>query len=601
MQRNEVRPTALFWYHVRLVLHIVVLSPRSTQTINLRGDVTIGAAPEASIRIDDADLAPIHCRIEERAEGFVLVREASTLLVNGQRLRVHVLAPEDMVVLGKVAICVRAGVAPVVLPPGTALARLSELRASLARGDAPVQIASKLVSDVVQLARGTQGALVRFAATDDPVQIASATTHGFTEDEAAFSRTLLARMVREERAIFVPNTLEDGELANARSLVATGPLSALAVPVFAGDRVVGALYVSAQSIPGLSPEATVLATAYAAEASAILDAHEARGRLAQRLETLGEPEGAAWQADEGSPLIGLSTPMVRLRGLVRKVASNAAPVLVRGETGTGKEVVAREIHRLSPRAKGPFVALNCGAIPEALLASELFGHVKGAFTGAVSERLGAFRGAQGGTLFLDEIGEMPLVQQVSLLRTLQERTVTPVGSERAVSIDVRIVLATHRDLEAEVKQGRFRQDLYYRVAMLLIDVPPLRTRGGDVLMLAQHFLRIHGAGRHLSLSEGASQALSAASFPGNVRELEALITRAALMAEIDTLQAAHLGLSPEQGTASSALGVRPLSMVRDAFLRTYVQRVVDDFGGNRTQAADALMVSVRTVFKYLEE
>jgi transcriptional regulator with GAF, ATPase, and Fis domain len=583
------------------VLHIVVLSPRSTHTIDLRGDVTIGAAPEASIRIEDAELAPIHCRIDERAEGFVLVREASTLLVNGQRLRVHVLAPEDMVVLGKVAFCVRAGPAPAALPPSIALERLSELRASLTRGDAPVQIASKLVSDVVLLARGSQGALVRFAATDDPVRIASATTSGFTEDEAAFSRTLLARMLREERAIFVPNTLEDGELAHAKSLVATGPLSALAVPVFAEGRVVGALYVSAHSIPGLSPEATELATAYAAEAAAILDAHEARGRLAQKLETLGEPEGTAGQGDDGSPLIGLSTQMVSLRGLVRKIASNAAPVLIRGETGTGKEVVAREIHRLSPRAKGPFVALNCGAIPETLLASELFGHVKGAFTGAINERLGAFRGAQGGTLFLDEIGEMPVVQQVSLLRALQERTVTPVGSERAVSIDVRIVLATHRDLEVEVKQGRFRQDLFYRIAMLLIDVPPLRARGGDVLKLAEHFLRIHGAGRSLTLSEGASQALSSATFPGNVRELEALMTRAALMAETETIEAAHLGLSHVQETDSRASGVRPLSMVRDAFLRTYVQRVVDDFGGNRTQAADALMVSVRTVFKYLEE
>lgn len=576
------------------MLHLVVVTPTSIEPKPLDGDLTIGSGPESALRIENADLAPLHCRIEKRPEGFVLVREASPLLVNGQRLRVQVLAPDDLIVMGKVALCVRAGAAAHVAPTSV-LAKLASLRSALAQGESPERIAERLVADVVALAHASHGALIRFASQDDPVPMASAMTPGFSESDAVFSRTLLSRMVREERSVFVPNTLEDGELRDARSVVASGPLSALAVPVFAEDRIVGALYVSAHTIPGLSPESTELAAAYAGEAAAILGAHATKAQLAARLENLGEQE------DGDSRLIGRSPSMVTLRRTLRKVAGNAAPVLVRGETGTGKEVVAREIHRLSPRAKGPFIALNCGAIPESLLASELFGHVRGAFSGATSDRAGAFRSAEGGTLFLDEIGEMPLIQQVSLLRALQERAVTPVGSERPVPVNVRIVLATHRDLEAEVKAGRFRQDLYYRIAMLLLDLPALRERGGDVLMLAEHFLKQHAPGR--TFDDSAVQALRRASFPGNVRELEALITRTALMTDSAVIQASHLALDGQATStvSSSAVGIRPLSLVRDEFLRDYVQKTVEHFEGNRTQAADALMVSVRTVFKYLEE
>ncbi len=585
-------------------MHLVVVTPTSVQPVALAGQMTIGASAEATVRIADAELAPIHCRIEERPEGFVLVREASPLLVNGQRLRVHVLVPDDLVVLGKVALSVRAGDAPRSSTPQVVLSRLAALRSAVERGEDSARIAATLVEDVVLLARATQGALVRFANADDPVRIASASTPGFSPREAEFSRTLLARMLREESAVFVPSTLDDGELAGAQSLVGTGPLSALAVPVFADGRIVGALYVSAPSVPGLSPEATELASAYTTEAAALIDAQQVRARLADRLEALGE------DGDDDGRLLGRSAPMVGLRRLVRKVAANGAPILVRGETGTGKEVVAREVHRLSARAAGPFVALNCGAIPEGLLGSELFGHVKGAFTGASHDRLGAFRSAQGGTLFLDEIGDMPLSQQVALLRAVQEHEVTPVGSERPIAVDVRLVLATHRDLEAEVAAGRFRQDLYYRIAILSVEVPPLRARGGDVLMLAEHFLRQRAPGRALRLSDAAARILSEAPFPGNVRELEALMARAALLTEGDEIASAGLeghvsgarSLAPSARPAAPAAPlVRPLSLVRDEYLRAYVKKVVEHFGGNRTEAADALMVSVRTVFKYLEE
>jgi DNA-binding NtrC family response regulator len=584
------------------VLHIVVLTPQATLTANLSGTVSIGASAAANVQIADAGLADVHCRIDERPEGHVLVREALPLLVNGQRLRVHLLVPGDMIVMGSVAVSVRAGHAPAIEAPQATLARLAELRAALGRGEPAPQIAERLVRDVVRLARGSQGALIRFAAADEPMQITSFSTAGMTAAEGIFSRNILARMVREERPIFISDTLQDVELANAKSLVATGPLAVLALPVIVRERIVGALYVSAHSIPGLLPDAAELAESYAHEAAAILDAFATQTRLENRLEILGDRQAD----DDDSQLKGKSQQMVELRSLVRRIARNAAPVLVRGETGTGKEVVARELHRLSPHASGPFVALNCGAISESLLASELFGHVRGAFTGAVSDRLGAFRSAEGGTLFLDEIGDMPLAQQVSLLRALQERVVTPVGSERAIAVDTRIVLATHRDLENEVKEGRFRQDLYYRVAMLLVDVPPLRQRGHDIVELAEHFLRVHAPGKAWSFSPAAIRLLLRSQFSGNVRELDAAMMRVALMVDgthVDEVHLAAFAQGPEvyaQPGATDAK-IQPLSIVRDAFLRAHVRQVVDQLDGNRGRAAEALMVSSRTVFKYMDE
>jgi DNA-binding NtrC family response regulator len=249
--------------------------------------------------------------------------------------------------------------------------------------------------------------------------------------------------------------------------------------------------------------------------------------------------------------------------------------------------------------------VNCGAIPHELLASELFGHKRGAFTGASADRLGFFRSAEGGTLFLDEVGEMPLTQQVSLLRVLQEERVSPVGSEDSVPVDVRVVCATNRNLQEEVQAGRFRQDLYFRLAVVEVRLPALRERPGDVLRLAQHFLRRFAKEQNntaLTFSDDALIALQRARWEGNVRELEASIRRAVLMAEDSTIGARELGLTaPNQGSMPPAPLVRPLSMARDEFLRGYVREVVERFGGNRTAAADALMVSARTVFKYMDE
>jgi two-component system response regulator PilR (NtrC family) len=259
--------------------------------------------------------------------------------------------------------------------------------------------------------------------------------------------------------------------------------------------------------------------------------------------------------------IGVSAAIERTRATIAKLARSQAPVLISGESGTGKELVARMIHEQGPRAEGPFVPVNCGAIPDDLMESELFGHRKGSFTGAVADKLGLFQASDGGTLFLDEVAELPLHMQVKLLRAIQEKAVRPVGSEHEVGVDARILSASHRDLGALVEQGRFRQDLYYRLNVINLHVPPLRERTEDVPLLADHVLHRLAADTGVScpeLTPEALEALRAHPFPGNVRELENVLERALTLCEGTRLDVDDLGL-PE-GLAAVPATTRPVEI-----------------------------------------
>lgn len=248
--------------------------------------------------------------------------------------------------------------------------------------------------------------------------------------------------------------------------------------------------------------------------------------------------------DSSQQLIGESENMHELRDAIAKVARNQAPVFIKGESGSGKERVAKLIHYLGPRKEAPFVPINCGAIPSELMESELFGHRKGAFTGATSDKVGLFEAANGGTLFLDEIGDLPLTMQVKLLRAIQEKKVRPVGSQQEISVDVRLLSATHKDLQHMVSKGEFRADLYYRLNVIELNVPPLRQRKSDLPLLARYLLdRMKKP--QLSLSPQALQVLMQHPFPGNIRELENILERAAALCDSDRIDTIHLHLDTQ--------------------------------------------------------
>jgi len=275
-------------------------------------------------------------------------------------------------------------------------------------------------------------------------------------------------------------------------------------------------------------------------------------------ESRGRPsEGAAISPGPSSPgmppMVGRSRPMQELFETLRRVARASATVLIRGESGVGKELAARAIHRESPRSDGPFVALNCGAIPSALVESELFGHEAGAFTDAKARRIGRFEAAEGGTLFLDEIGELEAAIQVKLLRTLQERRFERVGGSESIEVDVRVLAATNRDLEAAVAEGRFREDLFYRVNVVPLWVPPLRDRRADIPVLAETFLLRHAPDRRVRLSTEARAALQGYDWPGNVRELENAIEHGIAMSDGDTIEIHDLPETVARAARAAAL------------------------------------------------
>ncbi|MBP6839906.1 MAG: sigma 54-interacting transcriptional regulator [Kofleriaceae bacterium] len=314
------------------------------------------------------------------------------------------------------------------------------------------------------------------------------------------------------------------------------------------------------------------------------------------------PQGATVAAR----LVGESRPMAELRATITRVAGHRSTVLIHGESGTGKELVARAIHDASPRADRRFVAVNCAAIPAALLESELFGHARGAFTDAVRDKVGLFEEADGGTLFLDEIGELPLELQVKLLRVLQEGEIRRVGDSAVLTVDVRLVAATLRDLAELVRAGRFREDLYYRLNVLPVAVPPLRERSDDVPALVAHFaaafLRKHG--RAAAFADDAIALLRDQPWPGNVRELENAVERALVLTDGDVITAAELGpvlggrSRPMISTGTTELSIKKATRALEADL---IRRALEATGGNRTNAAKVLEISHRALLYKMKD
>lgn len=326
-----------------------------------------------------------------------------------------------------------------------------------------------------------------------------------------------------------------------------------------------------------------------------------------QLEITPQSEASQFNNALSNPLVGNSARMHIVRALIARLANSNSTVLITGESGTGKELAARAIHELSPRQNGCFVPVNCGAIPEELLESELFGHVRGAFTGAVNARQGRFQFAHGGTLFLDEISEMSAKLQVKLLRVLQERQFEPVGSDSPVQVDVRVVAATNRDLRVAVRERRFREDLFYRLNVLPLELPPLRERDADLVLLIRHFLTLHARRKGktaIQVNEDAMAIMKRYSWPGNVREVENLVERLVVLNEDGIVRPTelpdyviHNAMPQHQTTAQVFLPSDGVDL--DGFLDKiedgFIQQALERSRGNKTLAAELLNLN-RTTF-----
>lgn len=412
---------------------------------------------------------------------------------------------------------------------------------------------------------------------------------------ALVSERVILDALNAQRSVHVPDIAAHQTYASQTSIVTHQLRSVACIPMLGPGGAVGVLFLAGRaSRAPIDSHALARLEGLAAMSVSLL----ARLRHAPRRPHL--------ESVVDSLLLGEADAMVELRALVMRIGPSDLSVLVTGETGTGKDVVAQALHAVSPMREKSLVALNCAAVPESLLAAELFGAKKGAYTGATSDRRGRLEMAHQSTLFLDEVGDMPLPMQALLLRALEEKKVTRLGDENARDASFRLIAATHKDLDAEVSAGRFRQDLLFRLREMHLAVSPLRERPGDAALLGMHFLREtrHNYGLTPSrFSKASEERLETYAWPGNVRELKAAVRRAAVLCDADAIAPEHLRLTAQHvsafpDSADEALSTATLQKAKEAFCRSFVQQAVKQHG-SRELAADALGVSIRSIYRYL--
>jgi transcriptional regulator with GAF, ATPase, and Fis domain len=571
----------------------------ATRAVQLtRRITTVGSDPASDLRIDDPSLPATAFHVLADGNAHTIAAHSGVdLTVNGKRRSTTRLSPGDVICAGRHALVFSPPGAPA---PATGAPRedpLVRFSRRLLEAGSLETLLDALLDALLEVTRAEKGFVIEIADGEPVVRAARNVTPGNVEDAVSrVSDSIVQKVLQTRRPLVVADALHDAEWSGSASVVNLRLQSVMCAPLTARGEVFGAIYLGNDSVRNLFDERSLeTLTVFASQASLLLQ----NALLLRDLRRENEELRQAIESRRYGELVGAGASMREVYRRIEKVAPTDVTVLVQGETGTGKELVAREIHRRSARSAGPFVAVNCAAIPEGLLESELFGHVKGAFTGAVATRAGRFQAASGGTLFLDEIGEMPLSLQVKLLRAIQERVVQRVGDSRGEPVDIRVVAATNRNLEDEVRTGRFREDLYYRLHVVTIALPPLRERGDDVTVLARWFLQRYAEefeSRARAFAPGAVAAIRKYRWPGNIRELENRVKKAAVLADGPLVTAEDLDLRQEVMEPSL-----PLAEAIEAFRKRYISEVLERNGGNRTKTAKDLDVDPRTIFRHLEK
>ena len=479
----------------------------------------------------------------------------------------------------------------------SAYRRLENFSQRLGKASQVDQLLDVLMDQIIEISGADKGFLV--LKDGDRLSIQSARNIQNQTLEAqmtSLSDSILQRVLETKQPLIVSDALNDSEFKESASVMDLKLCSVICAPLIVAGEIYGVIYLGNDNVVNLfTPQSLDILSVFSSQAALLLTHLIATDALRTDNAILRD----RIDLHRYGSLIGSSLSMQKIFDRIDKIASANVSVLILGETGTGKELVAREIHKRSTRAEQPFIAVNCGALPEALMESEIFGHKKGAFTGAISDKKGVFQAANGGTLFLDEIGDMPLKLQVKLLRAIQERKITRVGDLSPIDIDIRLITATHIDLDAAITNGRFREDLYYRINVVGLSLPPLRDREDDVLKIADYLLEKYGQEFQKArpkLNSDCKRQVLKYPWPGNIRELENRLRKAALLADNPTLTPEDLELTEEMTSHQ----VLPLAQAKEEFQREYIDRALALNNNNRTKTAEELEVDPRTIFRHLE-
>ncbi len=576
----------------------------TTRTVQLiKRITTVGRSADNDVVIADPSVPASALHLQMAGDACNVVALDAEFFFNGRKKNEAVLRSGDVLGVGGAELLLEDEAAAQLAPAkgfsAEALAAFRQIHAFSERllGDYEIeQVLENLMDAAIEVVNADKGFLILFEGSELRVKVARNLGKQNIEDAIErVSDSIVAKVVKSRRPLIVSDALHDAEFNSAASVVNLKLCSVMCAPLMEKGNLFGLIYVGNDSVVNLFEEHSLdLLTIFAAQASLLLR----NALLVNELKLDNRELRKALDDSRYGEILGACAAMRDVYRKIDKIAGTDISVLVTGETGTGKEMLAREIHRRSTRKNGPFVAINCGAIPENLLESELFGHVKGAFTGAVASRVGRFQAANGGTLFLDEIGEMPVHLQVKILRALQERTVTRVGDNRAEPVDIRVVAATNKNLEEEIKRGNFREDLYYRLNVVNLHLPPLRERGEDVVVLARFFLSLFSrefGAKTRGFTPNATIAMKKYAWPGNVRELENRVKKAVVLADRALVSADDLELRPENLDP-----IMPLQQAKEEFQKRYINEVLERNGGNRTKTARDLGVDPRTIFRHLE-
>ncbi|MGI5863444.1 MAG: sigma 54-interacting transcriptional regulator [Myxococcales bacterium] len=571
---------------------------------------TVGRSRENALVIDDPAVPACAFQIENSAGEFSLsVIDSDGVLVNGKKRGEAKLSIGDVIRVGPAELLFCESM-PAPAPQRAAapaadgqitdiealnkLVRFSEKLLGRYELDALLE---QMMDQVVDLTRADKGFLILLEGNEPRIKVARNIRRENIEDAInRVSDSIIASVLRSRQPMIVQDALSDPSYKTSESVVNLKLLSVMCAPLTEKGEVFGLIYLGNDKIANLfDPRSLELLKIWAAQASLVLR----NAMLVNELRLDNAELRKQLEEKRYGEIIGACDSMREVYRKIDKVAGTDISVLITGETGTGKELIARELHKRSSRARGPFITINCGAIPENLLESELFGHIRGAFTGAVATRQGKFQAANGGTLFLDEIGEMPLALQVKILRALQERQVVKVGDSRSETVDIRVVAATNKVLEEEIKKGAFREDLYYRLNVVTLRLPPLRERGEDIVVIGKYFLTKYARefnSKAKGFSPNAAIAMKKYGWPGNVRELENRIKKAVVLTDKAMVSAEDMDLSPE-----NLEPILPLAQAKEEFQKRYINEVLERNNGNRTKTAKDLGVDPRTIFRHLEK
>ncbi len=569
---------------------------------------SIGRAGANDISVDEDSLQDHHAQVVFDGRDFSLstVDPESVILVNGKKKKKSKIFHNDKLTLGDLELVFslydegssreRGDAEGSQTSELAGMMKLSDFNRRLLEIRAVPDQIEALLDAVIDVVHANKGFVILLRDGDPTIAAARNVDQETIPDAVTqLSDSILRQCIDSRQPLIVSDAVNDTMFRSSESVLNLQLSSVMVAPLIAQGQLLGLIYVGNDNVVNLFEQSSLeILTVFAAQASLILQ----NAILLDQLITDRDRMAEELDAQRFGDIIGSCPSLLQVFHRVEKVAVADINVLITGETGTGKELIARELHRRSNRSEKPFIVVNCGAIPENLMESELFGHVRGAFTGAIATREGSFQAADGGTLFLDEIGEMPLALQVKLLRALQEREVVKVGDTKPRSVDIRVIAATNRELEACIKEGTFREDLYYRLNVVNLHLPPLRERGDDIVILAKFLLKKYATEFGATVKGFTPKALAAMrdyDWPGNVRQLENRIKKAIVLADKTLIGVDDLDLGGDQRRT-----VVPLAQAREDFTRQYILDILERNGGNRTRTARDLGVDPRTVFRYLE-